>query len=294
MLVRDILEQARTRGALPFSFEFFPPKTEPGWEKLFKTISELLPLHPAYVSVTYGAGGSTRENTHKLVTRIRRETGIEVVAHLTCEGSTQVEVAQILDDYSEEGITNILALKGDVPKEKWVSKSDFAHAEDLVRFIRKEHPEFGVAAAAFPEGHPATPNRLKEMEYLKAKVDAGVDYLVTQLFFDNRDFEDFVERCELEGIKVPIIAGIMPVSTRSGMERMAELSAGSRFPAKLLRAATRAEDDEALTRIGEHWATEQVLNLMNSNKAAGIHLYTLNSSSATVRICQNLGLKNFS
>jgi len=291
MLIRDILHQAQAHNAIPFSYEFFPPKTDKGWDSFYQTIKELLPLKPAYVSVTYGAGGSTRTNTHKLVASIKKDTGLEVVAHLTCVGSTQVEVASILEHYQEVGVHNILALKGDIPKEN-ITASDFEHAIDLVKFIKKNFPNFGVGVAGFPEGHPATPNRLKEMEYLKAKVDAGADYIVTQLFFDNRDFDDFVERCELAGITVPIIAGIMPISSRSGLERMAELAAGARFPARLLRALSRAADDEGVERVGEHWATEQIMNLLGS-KAAGIHLYTLNSSKATLRICQNLGLHNF-
>lgn len=292
MLIKDILKQSSEKGNIPFSFEFFPPKTPKGWDSLFETISELLPLRPAYVSVTYGAGGSTRENTHRLVERITRETGLEVVAHLTCEGSTQAEVSSILERYEALGVRNILALKGDVPKENR-QVSDFEHAIDLVRFIRNRFPNFGIGVAGFPEGHPATPNRLLEMDYLKAKVDAGADYIVTQLFFDNRDFDDFVERCEIAGIRVPIIAGIMPITSRSGLMRMAELAAGARFPARLLRALSRASDDGGVERVGEHWATEQVMNLLGS-KAAGIHLYTLNSSKATLRVCQSLGVQSFS
>ncbi len=291
MLIKDILKQTRDKGSVPFSFEFFPPKTPKGWETLFETITELLPLRPAYVSVTYGAGGSTRENTHRLVERIRKETGLEVVAHLTCEGSTEAEVVTILERYNSIGVHNILALKGDVPKENRQG-SDFAHAIDLVRFIRSRFPHFGIGVAGFPEGHPATPNRLLEMDYLKAKVDAGADYIVTQLFFDNRDFEDFVERCEIAGVTVPVIAGIMPITSRSGLQRMAELAAGARFPARLLRALSRAADDEGVERVGEHWAAEQVMNLLGS-KTAGIHLYTLNSSKATLRICQSLGIRSF-
>lgn len=291
MLVKDILNDARDRGSIPFSFEFFPPKTPKGWDTLFDTIKELLPLRPAYVSVTYGAGGSTRENTHRLVERIKTETGLEVVAHLTCVGSSQAEVTQILERYEAIGVRNILALKGDIPREN-IQHSDFEHAIDLVRFIRSRFPHFGIGVAGFPEGHPMTPNRLKEMDYLKAKVDAGADYIVTQLFFDNRDFDDFVERCELAGITVPVIAGIMPITSRTGLQRMAELAAGARFPARLLRALSRASDDEGVERVGEHWATEQILNLLGS-RTAGIHLYTLNSSKATLRICQNLGIKSF-
>lgn len=292
MLIKEILAQAKTQRVVPVSFEFFPPKADKGWGKLQSTIQELLPLHPAYVSVTYGAGGSTRENTHQLVTNIQRENQLEVVAHLTCEGSTHAEIAEILDSYANEGVMNILALKGDISQNNSGPLSDFAHAVDLVQFIKTRHPAMGVAAAAFPEGHPATPNRLKEMDYLKAKVDAGVDYLVTQLFFDNHDFLDFRERCRLSGIEVPLIAGIMPVTTRGGMERMAELASGSRFPAPLLKALARAKDDDAVAKVGIHWATQQISDLMNQG-VDGVHLYTLNNSSASVEICRSLGLHRF-
>lgn len=292
MRIQEILTSCTEDGKIPFSFEFFPPKTDKGWETLFSNITELMPLKPAYVSVTYGAGGSTRENTHRLVTRLTKESGLTVVAHLTCEGSGRSEVDRILSNYQAEGVENILALKGDVPREGRGS-SDFAFAADLVGFIRREYPSFGIGVAGFPEGHPAMPNRLKEMDYLKAKVDAGADYIVTQLFFDNRDFYDFRERCELAGIRVPIIAGIMPVSTRSGMLRMADLAAGARFPARLLKAVARAETEEQVARVGIQWAGEQISDLLSS-RVAGIHLYTLNNSRSSIEICNNLGLSRFS
>lgn len=294
MRIGEILERSAAERKVPFSFELFPPKTDKGWDKLFQTITELSTLSPAYVSVTYGAGGSTRENTHRLVTRIRKETGLEVVAHLTCEGSTRAEIAGVLEAYAREGVGNILALKGDVPLDRRQDggEAEFGHARDLVEFVHQRQPGFGVGVAGFPEGHPGCPNRLKEMDYLKAKVDAGADYIVTQLFFDNRDFFDFRERCELAGIRVPVIAGIMPVSSRSGMERMAELAAGARFPARLLKAVARAETDEAVGTVGIHWATEQISDLLDQG-VAGIHLYTLNSSQSSVQICHNLGLSRF-
>lgn len=291
MLVREVLERHAAEGTIPFSFEFSPPKTEKGWETLFKTISDLLPLNPAYVSVTYGAGGSTRENTHNLVTRLRRESGLEVVAHLTCEGTGRQEIQNILGAYQNEGVRNILALKGDVPKTGQ-SASDFGHAIDLVSYIRERHPGFGVGVAGFPEGHPSTNNRLQEIDFLKAKVDAGADYIVTQLFFDNRDFYDYRERCELAGVKVPIIAGVMPVGSRASMLRMADLASRSRFPAKLLKSLARAESDEQVAKVGVQWASEQISDLL-SNKVAGIHLYTLNSSRSSIEICENLGLSRF-
>lgn len=290
MLVKDILDNNR----FSFSFEFFPPKDEPGWENLFANISDLMPLKPAYVSVTYGAGGSTRDRTHKLIVRIQRETNLTVVSHLTCVGSNREETGAILRNYAESGVKNILALRGDPPKgqKDFVQLPDgFAYAADLVAFIKKNFPHMGVGVAGFPEGHPGTPNRLLEMDYLKAKVDAGADYIVTQLFFDNRDFYDFRDRCALAGITVPIIAGLMPITTKSGMVRMAELAAGARIPASLLRALDRARSDEQVEKVGVHWATEQVRDLLD-NEVRGIHFYTLNHSQQALEIYQALGVED--
>lgn len=289
MLLTEIFAQ----NPMTFSFEFFPPATGPGWESLFHTIAELKPLEPAYVSVTYGAGGSTRDRTHKLVTRIQKETGITVVAHLTCVGATKDEIHEVLENYDRSGVKNILALRGDPPAGTSFSPvpGGFSYAADLVAYIKKHFPHMCVGVAGYPEGHPATPNRLLEIEYLKAKVDAGADYIVTQLFFENRDFYDFKGRCELSGIKVPILAGIMPITTKKGMERMAELSAGSRFPAALLRSVFRAETDEMVENVGTHWATEQVRDLIN-NEVRGVHFYTLNKSKTTLKIYESLGVKS--
>jgi methylenetetrahydrofolate reductase (NADPH) len=276
-----------------FSFEFFPPKSEEASATLFEAIKELTPLKPSYVSVTYGAGGSTRQLTHDLIVRIRRETEITVVSHLTCVGSTRDEIGQILTAYQASGIENVLALRGDPPRgqEKFVPPANgFAHAGDLVAFIKNNFPKMGVGVAGFAEGHPDTPNRLKEIDYLKAKIDAGADYICTQFFFDNRDFYDFCERCEIAGINVPIIAGIMPVTSRKGLTRMAELALGAHFPAKLLRALSRAENDEYVEKVGVHWATEQIRDLLDQ-RVAGVHFYTLNKSKATMRIYESLGVR---
>ena len=274
------------------SFEFFPPKTEAASQDLFHSISALMPLKPAYVSVTYGAGGSTRERTHDLVVKLQKETDLTIVSHLTCVGSGRDEMYKILTKYAESGIHNIMALRGDPPKGQdcvETPSDGFPYATELVSYIKKHFPQMGVGVAGFPEGHPATPNRLVEIENLKKKVDAGADYICTQLFFDNRDFYDFCERCESAGIKVPIIAGIMPITSRKGMKRMAELALGARFPAKLLRDMERAEDDEQAEQVGTHWATEQVNNLIEQ-KVRGIHFYTLNKSKATLRIYGSLGI----
>lgn len=290
MLVRDILNRTK----ISFSFEFFPPQSENAWERLFQTISDLMPLKPSWVSVTYGAGGSTRENTHKLVVRIKKETDLTVVSHLTCAGSKRKEIESILGKYNENGIENILALKGDPQADQKKSDNvhdDFAHAVDLVAFIKRYFPGMSVGVAGFSEGHPDTPNRLKEIEYLKDKVDAGADYIITQLFFDNRDFYDFCERCELAGIRVPVIAGIMPVITLNGMNRMAEIASGARFPARLLKSVARAKVDKYVEKVGVHWATEQVRDLTDNN-VRGIHFYTLNNAKTTLEIYESLGVKD--
>ncbi|MBN1476553.1 methylenetetrahydrofolate reductase [NAD(P)H] [Candidatus Sumerlaeota bacterium] len=299
MHIRDIFEHQRTT----CSFEFFPPKTPKGWERLFTTIRELEDLKPSFISVTYGAGGSTREQTHDLVLRIRRETNLHPIPHLTCVCHTAGEIQQILARYASEGVSNILALGGDPPvgRSGYDRSGDaFQHASDLVRFIRRynesgAHPDargFGIGVAGFPEGHPATPNRLTEMEHLRAKVDEGADYICSQLFFSNDDFYDWRDRCDLAGIHVPIIAGIMPVTSLQGMKRMAELAAGARYPAKLLRAIERCEgDDDAIRRVGVHWATQQCLDLLD-NDVRGLHFYTLNQSDATIQIYRTLGLRD--
>jgi methylenetetrahydrofolate reductase (NADPH) len=275
-----------------FSFEFFPPKDRAAADELFRTMSELVPLQPAFVSVTYGAGGSTRELTRDLVVRIGRETSLTVVSHLTCVGATQDELRRILEDYRANGIRNIMALRGDPPRGQAAfvrTEGGFERAAELVAFAKRHFPDMGIGVAGYPEGHPGTPNRLTELEYLKAKVDAGADYVCTQLFFDNRDFFDFCERCDLAGIKVPILAGIMPVTSRKSMRRIPEMALGARYPARLLRALARAETDEHFEKVGVHWATEQVRDLLDHG-VRGVHFYTLNRSKATLRIYDALGV----
>ena len=292
MHIRDLLSQQQPC----FSFEFFPPRTREGAEQLYKSMVDLVLLRPSYVSVTYGAGGSTRELTHGLIIRIREHTGLTVVSHMTCVGSTKADIGEILREYREHGIDDIMALRGDPPKGETSFRQPeggFAHAADLVAFVRGGFPTMGIGVAGFPEGHPETPNRLIEMDYLKAKVEAGADYICTQLFFDNRDFYDFCERCEIAGITVPIIAGIMPVASLKGMQRMAELALGARFPARLIKSLVRAKDDEYVERVGIHWATEQVRDLIDHG-VKGVHFYTLNRSKATLTIYETLGLKNVS
>ena len=293
MHIHDILK----RDATTLSYEFFPPRTDAGWESLFESIRAFEPLEPSFVSVTYGAGGSTRDRTHELVVRLRRETSLDPIPHLTCIGHSRGEIRAILERYAEAGVSNILALRGDPPREGWLPAGDFPHAIDLVREIRAAGEEmgvpggFGIGVAGFPEGHPETPNTLRQIEHLKAKVDAGADWICSQMFFDNRAFLDWCERCRLAGIRIPILAGIMPITSRSGLERMADLAAGTRFPAPLLKALDRCKDDpESVERVGTHWAAEQCRDLIDQG-VRGIHFYTLNKSRATREIHRTLGLR---
>ncbi len=283
-----------------FSFEFFPPKTSEGAQSLLQTIVTLQEFHPSFVSVTYGAGGGSRELSRAVVHDLQQR-GIPTVPHLTCVGHSVQELETILDGFVKAGARAILALRGDPPRHGvYVPEHDaFHHAAELVRFIRNWESKMSlpyrltVGVAGFPEGHPDTPNRLREMDYLKAKLDEGADYICTQLFFDNHAFFDYRERCRLLGIQVPIIAGIMPVTSVSALNRMAELSAGTNFPARLLKAMLRAGGDRAsIERIGINYASQQCSELLDED-VDGIHFYTLNRSRATLEIYRNLGINNY-
>lgn len=283
-----------------FSFEFFPPKSAEGAASLLETVVKLQEFHPSFVSVTYGAGGSSRGLTRSVVHDMQSR-GIPTVPHLTCVGHTEAEIEEILEGYIGAGARAIMVLRGDPPRNMPydASRDAFLHAADLVRFIRKweerQHlPErLTLGVAGFPEGHPDSRNRLREMDFLKAKVDEGADYICTQLFFDNRAFFDFRDRCRLMDINVPIIAGIMPVTSISSMNRMADLSAGTNFPARLLKAMLRAGGDKnSIERIGINYASYQCSELLD-NEVDGIHFYTLNRSKATLEIYHNLGFNNY-
>jgi methylenetetrahydrofolate reductase (NADPH) len=284
--MKEILNRDQTI----FGFEFFPPKTEKGWSGLTNRLNAFEALEPSFVSVTYGAGGSTRSRTHELVCHLSSKTTLDPIPHLTCVGHSKQEVSDILESYLEAGIDNILALRGDL-RSGTGDTSDFKYASDLVRHIHDfQNGSFGVGVAGFPEGHPETPNRLVQMEHLKAKVDCGVDWMCSQLFFDNSAFFDWKERCELAGIKTPIFAGIMPILSISGMRRMAELAGGANFPAKLQKRLYKFQDDpDAVMKIGTSWASEQCADLLDHN-VCGIHFFTMNQSTATEEIYNTLGV----
>ncbi len=283
-----------------FSFEFFPPKTQEGATALLDTIVRLQEFRPSFVSVTYGAAGGSRELTRSVVCDLQARN-IPTVPHLTCVGHTERDIEHILEGYINAGARAIMVLRGDPPRNRPYEpqKDAFRHAADLVRFIRRweERQSLGnrltLGVAGFCEGHPDTRNRIREMDFLKAKLDEGADYICTQLFFDNHAFFDFRERCRLMEINVPIIAGIMPVTSIASMNRMAELSAGTNFPARLLKAMLRAGGDRAsIERIGINYASNQCSELLDAD-VDGIHFYTLNRSRATLEIYRNLGINNY-
>jgi len=267
-----------------FSFEFFPPKTEAGEQGLERAIRELSELAPAFVSVTYGAGGSTRAKTVDLVQWIEREAGLTAMAHLTCVGATQEEIGGVLDRLVEGGIENVMVLRGDPPAGQAVferTTGGFSYAADLVAFIRKRYGgKLCLGGAGNPEGHVECRDLELDVARLKAKVDAGLDFVVTQLFFDNRVYFDFVKRARAAGIRVPIVPGLMPIRTVAGIERMAALS-GASIPGSLRAELERCrQDDAAVSALGIAQTTAQAVELLHGG-APGIHFYTLNQSPAT-------------
>lgn len=273
-----------------FSFEFFPPKSDEGEATLWAAIRELEPYRPTFVDVTYGAGGSTRDRTLRMVRRIVEETGLTTVAHLTCTGSSVDEVRRVVADLGEAGVRNLLALRGDPPggpNAPWVAHAEgFTHAVELVRLIR-EVGDFCVGVAAFPEGHPESPDRGTDVGYFVEKVRAGADFAVTQFFFDAADYLSMVAAVRAAGCDVPIIPGVMPVTNVKQIARMAELS-GAALPAALTRRLTAVEDDpEAVRAIGVEVATDLCRDLL-AGGAPGIHFYTLNRSTATRQIYAEL------
>ena len=286
------IDQILGKGVPAVSFEFFPPKTDAGFQQLYKVIEELKPLEPSYVSVTYGAGGSTRQKTVELVGRIQREAKIRSMAHLTCVGHRADEIGAILDELWEGGIRNVLALRGDPPagQSQFVAtEGGFGYAGDLVSFVKSRH-DFCVAVAGYPEGHPQCLNRTRDMEHLKRKVDNGANFVVTQLFFDNADFYRFRDEARAMGIHVPIIAGIMPITNVSQIKRFVSMC-GAKIPHRLLTKLEAAETNapDSIHQVGVDYASMQCRDLL-FNDCEGLHFYTLNKSKATVDICKRLNV----
>ena len=286
MRVRDLL----TTGRPVFSFEFYPPKTEEGEQRLVEAVMKLRTLRPGFISVTYGAGGSTRHRTIELVTRFKREHGLEAMAHLACIGHDQAEITHILDRLQESGIENVLCLRGDPPRGETPFvrlPGGFAYAAELVRFARQRGYEFCLGGAGYPEGHPECRDRDESVEHLRQKVAEGLDFVITQLFFDNADYFSFAARCRRAGITAPIVPGIMPITGWAQIERITELC-GARIPESLRQQIGAKRDDAEATRaIGVEHGIRQCRELL-SGGVPGIHFYTLNHSPATAAILAEL------
>ena len=288
MRVDELFERAEEP---VFSFEFFPPKTPDGEANLFRALEELAPMRPDYVSVTYGAGGSTRDKTIEVVTRIREEFDLEAMAHFTCVAATEADLRSTLDELQRRGVENVLALRGDPPQgqEEWTkTEGGLEYSRELVELIDRDY-DFSIGAACFPETHIHATDAESDLRYLKEKVDAGARFLITQLFFDNAFYDDFVARARDIGIDVPIVAGIMPITNVKQIARITSLC-GSLIPDALQEQLdTRAEDPQAGAECGVAYATRQCADLL-AKGAPGIHFYTLNRSPATRAILSALRL----
>ena len=285
MLIKDLLNQ----GTPSFSFEFFPPKTDEAFDTLMETIRELQKLHPTFVSVTYGAGGNTRRRTIDVVTKAKGELGQESMAHVTCVGSTEEEMRDVLDELKRQGIENVLPLRGDPPAGTDVFEKKpggFGYANELVSFI-KENYDFCLGVAGYPEGHQEADDFDTDLANLKLKVDAGADFVITQMFFDNRFYFDFVVQARAIGIDVPLIPGIMPILNLGQIQRFTQMC-GATIPEKLLeRLEAIKEDADAVRQCGVEHAAQQCRELLEGG-VPGIHFYTLNRSTSTRDIFENL------
>jgi methylenetetrahydrofolate reductase (NADPH) len=275
-----------------FSFEFFPPKTEEGEQNLYHALEALRPLEPSFVSVTWGAGGSTREKTIEIVKRIRATHGLEAMAHFTCVGATVDELRAALDQMRDAGIDNVLPLRGDPPRGETrfvAAEGGLSYASDLIRLAASEY-DFCLAGACYPEVHPEAPDADADLAHLREKVEAGARVLITQLFFDNETYFRFVERARAAGIDVPIVAGIMPITNAEQIKRFTSMC-GATIPAPLQEALDqRADDPDAVVDLGVAYATLQCAELL-ARGAPGIHFYTLNRSPATRAILSALRLQ---
>lgn len=291
--IRDIYAARRASGQPVISFEFFPPKTEEGDRALLeKHIPTLLQTRPDYCSVTYGAGGSTREKTLMIVDRIQRQHGLTALAHLTCVNHTREQVAELLEKIRALGCRNILALRGDPPGggDFVPTPGGFEYSSQLVKFIR-ERNGFSIGVAGFPEGHVACPaGKLADWRHLREKIEAGADFVLTQLFFDNADFFEFRDHLTAKlGVNVPLVPGVIAILSATQIKRFTQLC-GARIPAALAaRLDELAADDAAASEFGIEYATKQCEELLRAG-VPGLHFYTLNKSHSTVQVLQNLGL----
>jgi methylenetetrahydrofolate reductase (NADPH) len=285
MRITEILSHRRPA----FSLEFFPPKSDEETVQLFQTLRTLKHLDPAFVSVTYGAGGGTRDRTLQIVRRVKSEIGLESAAHLTCVGHSRTGIKAILDDLVHSGIENVVALRGDPPKGEIQFRphpEGFRYASELTAFIRKTY-SFCIAAAGYPEGHIESPNKETDWTHLEEKVKAGADLIISQLFFDNRYFLDFVEHMRDRGVSIPIVPGIMPITNFQQIVRFTQMC-GASIPEKVTADLQAIQHDpESVQRYGIEYAREQCKDLL-AHGVPGIHFYTLNKSKATQEIIRSL------
>ena len=287
MKIRDLLKEKRT-----ISCEFFPPREADGIPNVLRAIDRVKAYQPDFVSVTYGAGGSTRAFTEEITMHIKRETGLEVMAHLTCVAQTREDIHGVLERLDENGIENIIALRGDPPQGQpdFVPVTGgFEHATGLIKHIRQNF-QFGLAGACYPEGHVESSDLGKDIEYARLKVEEGADFLVTQLFYDNSRFFEFIDRAAKAGINVPIVPGVLPILTTAQIRRFTGLC-GATIPAELDRQLEKyAGDDDAVRELGIEYATKQVRELWDSG-VPGVHFYVLNRSYSVSKILDNLGIE---
>lgn len=281
--IKDLFDQQERT----YSFELFPPKTDKGYENLLKTIAQLCELQPDYISCTYGAGGGNREKTFDIVQHIEEHHHVIGMAHLTCVLNTKNDIKAIVEDIKSRGIRNILALRGDPPQDQpdWEPTEDnFKYSSELAAFIREQFGDyFGIAVAGFPEGHLLCPDRDKDAEYLKVKIDAGADFVITQLFFDNKDYFEYVERLRRIGVTVRVIPGILPIRDYQGLQRFCSLC-GATVTDEVRRIFEPLQDDQDATlQAGIEFAIRQCRELLDGG-APGIHFYTLNKLHPTVDI----------
>lgn len=283
------IKELMARQGRHISFEFFPPKTREDEDQLFRAIAGLEALNPTFVSVTYGAGGGTLKNTRNVVVRLKRETSLTPMPHLTCVDQSADELGRILEDYKEQGIENVLALRGDPPKgtEKFVTpQKGFCYAIDLVK-LTVALGGYSIGVAVYPEGHKEAPSLERDMFYAKQKIDAGADFAITQMFFDNRPFYDFMGRAEKAGVSIPIIPGIMPVTDIEKIKRFSQMS-GATLPPSLIEGMEKAKSADEARRIGVDFATRQCQDLWQ-NGVRYFHFYTLNRSQTVTEILHSLG-----
>ncbi len=282
-----IIDKLTGEDKIHISFEIFPPKTDAGIEKVLETADRIAELKPSYISVTYGAGGGTSKNTARIANHIKTDLGVESLAHLTCASSTKEEVRQVIENLEVLGIENILALRGDIPQGMVFPTEDrFCYAYELVEEIKK-NGDFCIGAACYPEGHVENEHKVDDIKYLKQKVDAGVDFLTTQMFFDNDIHYNFLYRIREAGITVPVLPGIMPITSASQMKKSQELS-GTVFPRRFLSILDRFGDyPDAMKQAGIAYATDQIIDLL-ANGIKNIHIYSMNKPDVAIAIMENL------